>query len=269
MSGALPGTVYLVGAGPGDPDLLTLRAHRLLRHADAVFHDDLVPPSILELCAEGVCVSVGKRCGAKAITQKQINEHLIGAARSGQIVVRLKSGDPMLYGRAAEELAELERARIPCVVVPGVSAVFAAAADLRAPLTDRSLASRLIILTRHRTQSSSSAPLWQGDFPGDATIAVYMPGSDYRALGESLLDCGLAGDTPCLVVSRAGTPQRQSLRITVAELRNRKALPAPAILLAGWAFERRDVVVSDLVSSTQSVAWLATSVEGEEPATRP
>jgi uroporphyrin-III C-methyltransferase len=250
MSATSPGTVYLVGAGPGDSDLLTMRAHRLLRSADAVFHDDLVPLSILELCRPGAKItSVGKRCGVKAITQEQIHELLIVAARSGQTVVRLKSGDPLLFGRASEELAALESARVPCEVVPGVSAVFAAASDLRAPLTDRSLASRLIILTWHRSNSAGRAPLWQGAFPLDATIAVYMPGSDYRILAKSLLDSGLAADTPCLVVARAGTPHRQSLRTSVARLRDEQALPAPAILLAGWALQRRDETLPDLVFS--------------------
>ncbi len=246
MSAAPPGTVYLVGAGPGDPDLLTLRAHRLLRNADAVFHDDLVPLPILDLCRPGARIlSVGKRCGLKAITQEQINELLIGAARSEQIVVRLKSGDPLLFGRASEEMAALECARIPYEVVPGVSAVFAAASDLHAPLTDRSAASRLIILTWHRSRLAGHAPLWQGDLPLDATIAVYMPGSDYATLGEFLLDSGLAADTPCLVVSRAGTPQRQSLRTTVDGLRDKQALPAPAIILAGRALEPSKATLPD------------------------
>lgn len=241
MSEALSGTVYLVGAGPGDPELLTLRAHRLLRCADAVFHDDLVPLSIVELCRPGTrVVSVGKRCGEKGITQERINELLIEAARSGQAVIRLKSGDPMLYGRAAEELAALERAGIPCEAVPGVSAVFAAASDLRSPLTNRLSASRLIILTWHRSEAADRAPLWRGTLPVDATIAVYMPGSDYTTLGQVLLDSGLSADTPCLVVSRAGTPQCSSLRSTVADIRGQEALPAPAILLAGWALEPRD-----------------------------
>lgn len=244
MNAAASGTVYLVGAGPGDPELLTLRAHRLLRSADAVFHDDLVPLSILDLCRPGArIVSVGKRCGVKAVTQEQINEMLIGAARAGHAVIRLKSGDPLLYGRASEELAALERAEIQCEVVPGVSAVFAAAADLRAPLTDRSSASKLIILTWHRTETKGGAPLWPGELPIDATLAVYMPGSDYESLGEALLDSGLSANTPCRVVSRAGTPHCRSLLTTAGELRDQQALPAPAILLIGWALERGEALL--------------------------
>lgn len=244
MNAAASGTVYLVGAGPGDPELLTLRAHRLLGSAAAVFHDDLVPLSILDLCRPGARIfSVGKRCGMKAITQEQINEMLIGAARSGHAVVRLKSGDPLLCGRASEELTALERAEIPCEVVPGVSAVFAAAADLRAPLTDRSSASKLIILTWHRTETKCGEPLWHGELPVDATLAVYMPGSDYQSPAEALLDSGLSANTPCWVVSRAGTPQCRSLRTTVSGLRDEQALPAPAILLIGRALERGETLL--------------------------
>lgn len=260
MSAASPGTVYLVGAGPGDPDLLTMRAHRLLRSADAAFHDDLVPLSILGLCRPGARIaSVGKRCGVKAITQEQINEFLIGAARAGEIVIRLKSGDPLLFGRASEELAALERAGVPCEVVPGVSAAFAAASDLRAPLTDRFSASRLILLTWHRCQSAGHEPLWRGDLPLDATIAVYMPGSDYRALGDALLDSGLSADTPCLVVSQAGTPQRESLRTTLVGLRDKQALAAPAILLAGRALERRDPSLPDVALGALNETSLVTA----------
>lgn len=240
MSSARPGTVYLVGAGPGDPELLTLRAERLLSSADTIFHDDLVPSPILKMSRPGArIVSVGKRCGAKLVTQEKIHQLLIDAARSGQAVIRLKSGDPLLYARASEELAALESAGIPCEVVPGVSAVFAAAADLRAPLTDRSAASRLVVLTWHRTEAAGPAPLWEGELPADATVAVYMPGSNYRILAEALLDSGFAPATPCLVVSRAGTSQRQSVRTTIAGLGGKDALPAPAIVLAGWALEIR------------------------------
>jgi uroporphyrin-III C-methyltransferase len=257
MNRASIGTVYLVGAGPGDPELLTVRAHSLLRSADAVFHDDLVPLPILDLCRRNArVVSVGKRCGVKAVTQEQINELLIEAARCGQSVIRLKNGDPLLYGRASEELAALEGAAIPCEVVPGVSAVFAAASDMCVSLTDRFSASRLIVLTWHRARNSGHAPLWKGDLPADATVAVYMPGSNYRSLARALLDSGLSADTPCMVVSRAGTPQRRWVRATVAELEAQEALPAPSILLAGRALARRDPAMPDLASVELSESLL-------------
>jgi uroporphyrin-III C-methyltransferase len=126
----------------------------------------------------------GKRCGNKSTTQEQINEALIAAARVGKSVVRLKSGDPMLYGRATEEIAALESEQVPSEVVPGVSALFAAAACMRFSLTDRLTAFRLIVLTAHRAASEQAIPLWEGMFPKNATIAIYMPGSNYARLGS-------------------------------------------------------------------------------------
>jgi uroporphyrin-III C-methyltransferase len=235
---AAPGWVYLTGGGPGDPDLLTVRAQRLISTADAVFHDDLVPQPILQLCRlDAAVISVGKRCGKKSTTQEQINQALISAARAGKSVVRLKSGDPMLYGRATEELAALERERIPCEVIPGVSALFAAAASMRVALTDRLSASRLIVLTGHRAAGERTMPLWEGAFPQDATIAIYMPGSDYSCLQESLLDSGLSRDTPCLIVSCAGTERQQSVHTTVTALHCQIPLPPPTILLLGRTCE--------------------------------
>lgn len=239
MTGAASGKVYLTGAGPGDPDLLTVRAHRLIATASAVYHDDLVPRSILEICHPmAEVVSVGKRCGRKCVTQDEINRALIAAARAGKSVVRLKSGDPMLYGRASEELAALKREHIPCEVVPGVSALFGAAADLRLPLTDRLTASRLIVLTGHRAANKKITRLWEGTLPQDATIAIYMPGSNYRQLAESLLGAGLPGDMSCVIVSRAGTGEQQARPATVATLPAQTALPAPTVVLVGRGCER-------------------------------
>lgn len=246
MTIPFPGTVYLTGAGPGHPELLTVRAHDLITAADTVLHDDLVPRSILQLCrSDAQIVSVGKRCGSRAITQEQINRFMIAAARAGQSVVRLKCGDPMLYGRASEELAALEQEGIPCEVVPGVSAAFAAAAGLGVSLTDRSASSKLIILTGHRAATPSPSPLWQGDLPLDATIAIYMPGTDYQRAGDSLLDSGLPLDTPCVAVSRAGTEQQQSLRTTLAELSAHDPLPPPCVILVGRALGLHTQEIAD------------------------
>lgn len=247
MTLPLPGTVYLTGAGPGDPDLLTVRAHRLIAAADAIFHDDLVPQGILRLCRAGAhVVSVGKRCGSRAIRQEQIHRLLIAAARAGQSVVRLKCGDPLLYGRAAEELTALEQEGIPCAVVPGVSALFAAAAGLRTSLTYRTAASKLIVLTGHRAAAANAAPLWQGDLPLDATIAIYMPGAGYNHLQESLLDAGLPLDTPCVVVSHAGTQQQQALSTSLAALSIHPPLAPPSVLLVGRALASPLQIPQDL-----------------------
>ena len=150
MSKAEAGKVYLVGAGPGDPDLLTIKAARLLAEAGVVLHDDLVPQSILNLAGkQALIISVGKRCGRKKITQAAIHDLMIVSARNGLAVIRLKSGDPMIFGRAAEEIDALREAGVPFEVVPGVTAASSAAAFLEASLTDRRISSELIVLSGH------------------------------------------------------------------------------------------------------------------------
>ena len=145
MTQAEKGKVYLVGAGPGDPELLTVRALRLLQTADVVFHDDLVPNEVLALVHDRALVtSVGKRCGHPRITQAGIHALLIESSRAGQSVVRLKQGDPLVFGRAGEEIAALSQAGLPFEIMPGITAAFAVAASLKTPLTDRSAASKLI-----------------------------------------------------------------------------------------------------------------------------
>ena len=231
------GTVYLVGAGPGDPELLTLRAARLLATADVVFYDDLVPDAVLALCgAQAAQVSVGKRCGNARITQAGIHTLLIEAAQARRSVVRLKSGDPLIFGRAAEELAALAEAKIPVQIVPGVTALFAAGAALQLPLTDRRSASKLVLLAgQHAANKTDAGPLWQGTLPADATLAVYMPGRDLQRLAQDLLACGVAPQTPCAAISNAATPQQQ---VGTALLRDFGALvpgPAPLLVVVGPA----------------------------------
>jgi uroporphyrin-III C-methyltransferase/precorrin-2 dehydrogenase/sirohydrochlorin ferrochelatase len=148
------GKVYLIGAGPGDPDLLTVKALRLIQTAGVVLHDDLVPQAILDLASPGAeMVNVGKRCGTKNITQEEINARMIEGARDGKNVVRLKSGDPLIFGRAAEEMAALTEAGIPFEIVPGITAALAAAAAIACPLTSRNSASSVIFSTGHRVRN--------------------------------------------------------------------------------------------------------------------
>src|SRR5215813_241079 len=151
------GKVYLVGAGPGDPGLLTVEALRLLQNADVVFHDDLVSSEVLALIPEQVYVeNVGKRCGQTRVGQQQIHALMINAAREGWTVARLKSGDPLIFGRAGEEIEALRGAGIECLIVPGVTAAFGAAARAGIPLTDRRLASKLVFLSNHQSGGKSS-----------------------------------------------------------------------------------------------------------------
>ncbi|WP_263409652.1 uroporphyrinogen-III C-methyltransferase [Terriglobus tenax] len=238
MTSAQKGVVYLVGAGPGDPELLTVRALHLLQTADLVLHDDLVPDAVLALIHEGAAIeSVGKRCGRARITQQGINAILIEEARKGLSVVRLKSGDPMVFGRAAEELDALRAAGIEAVVVPGVSAVFAAAATLQTPLTDRRTSSRLILATGSHAEGKEAPPLWQGTLNDEATLAVYMPGRDFAGTGAQLLANGMDASMPVVAVSRAGQPEQSIVTGRVGTMHTLHPGHAPVLLLIGRALE--------------------------------
>jgi uroporphyrin-III C-methyltransferase / precorrin-2 dehydrogenase / sirohydrochlorin ferrochelatase len=232
---------FLVGAGPGDPDLLTVKAAALLRSADLILHDDLVPPPILALAGPlSMVVNVGKRCGIKKITQLEINRMMIAAARRGMRVIRLKSGDPGVFGRLAEELDALEAADIAFEVVPGITAGVAAAASLRVSLTDRRKSSRILIVSGHQAQENQRTEKtdWKALAREDTMLVIYMPGRDLATFARELLDAGLSPATPAVVVSRASTPQQREWCTTLAGLPSVSRTDAPAILLIGRSLER-------------------------------
>jgi uroporphyrin-III C-methyltransferase/precorrin-2 dehydrogenase/sirohydrochlorin ferrochelatase len=244
------GKVFLVGAGPGDPDLLTVKALRLIQSADVILHDDLVPQPILDLAAGSAeIVNVGKRCGAKSVTQQEIHELMISHARAQRSVVRLKSGDPLIFGRAAEEIAALTAAEIPFEIVPGITAAFAAAAAVGCSLTSRNSASNVIFSTGHHAQSHNHAPLPHLE---DATRIVYMPGRDMRLLALEWLQEGLPPEFPCAIVSRAGHPDQQIRCTTLAALGDAEPVPAPSLLIAGWAI-RESAVIQQFAAEGVSV----------------
>jgi uroporphyrin-III C-methyltransferase/precorrin-2 dehydrogenase/sirohydrochlorin ferrochelatase len=227
------GKVHLVGAGPGDPDLLTVKALRLIQRADVILHDDLVPQAILELAQPAAEVAnVGKRCGVKNITQEEINALMIEHARANRCVIRLKSGDPLIFGRAAEEIAALSEAGVPFEVVPGITAAFAAAAAIPCSLTDRTSASGVIFSTGHHAQSHDRLPTPQRE---SATRVVYMPGRDLRLLALEWLEEGLPADFPCAIVSHAAQPGQQVRCTTLGALGDAAPTLAPSLLIAGWA----------------------------------
>ncbi len=236
---AKAGTVYLVGAGPGDPELLTLRAFRLLQTADVVLHDDLVPAEVVALASNHAQVtSVGKRCGRPRITQAEIHGLMVLEAQAGRSVVRLKSGDPLVFGRAGEEISALRAAGVPFEVVPGVTAAFGAGAALALPLTDREHASKLVFLTGHHAAGKDAAkPIWEGPIPDDATVVVYMPGRDLRRLARELLDAGLRAEVPCAAVSHAATARQSYVACALSELEAAEVGPAPLLILVGAAVE--------------------------------
>jgi uroporphyrin-III C-methyltransferase len=236
-SAAQPGHVYLTGAGPGDPNLLTLRALRLLESADLILPDDLVSDEVLALAHAGAeIIPVGKRCGQPRITQAEIHVLMIEAARAGRSVLRLKSGDPLVFGRAGEEMAALRAEEIPFEIVPGISAAFAVAATLQTPLTDRTAASKLILATAHHAAGKLElTPKWTGAFPEEATLVIYMPGRTFRVLADDLIASGIAPETPCVAVSKATSPEERVYATTLGRINDAAVGPAPVILLIGHA----------------------------------
>jgi uroporphyrin-III C-methyltransferase len=237
-----------VGAGPGDPDLLTLKAMRLIQHADVVLHDDLVPQVVLENASpRAEVINVGKRCGVKCITQDEINALMVEHARAGRSVVRLKSGDPLIFGRAAEEMTALNDAGVAFEIVPGITAALAAASAIQCSLTDRNRASNVIFSTGHHAQSHNRSPLPEIE---DATRVVYMPGRDLTLLAAQWLDEGLPPEFPCVVVSRAAQPDQEVRCTTLAALGEAEPALAPSLLIAGWAVRE---VAATVVSATDGI----------------
>ncbi|MBZ5686655.1 MAG: uroporphyrinogen-III C-methyltransferase [Acidobacteriia bacterium] len=229
----MKGKVSLVGAGPGDPELLTVKALRLLRTADAVLYDELVSAEILKLISPAAQLhNVGKRCGTKKIQQEEINFLMIALADSGLNVVRLKSGDPMIFGRAGEEIEALRKANIDCEIVPGVTSALGAAASAQIPLTHRRESSAVVFLTAHQASNSEAAD-WSKLAGSGATLVIYMPGHNYADMSARLKAAGLASDTPCAIVSRATTPDQETFRTSVGKLQTSPTLPAPTLLVVG------------------------------------
>ncbi|MEK4034484.1 siroheme synthase CysG [Methylocystis sp. IM3] len=237
---AVRGRVTLVGAGPGDPELMTLKGLRALAGADVVLFDDLVPASILDFARrEATRINVGKRGYAPSVRQEEITTLLVELARAGKNVVRLKGGDPLIFGRANEEIAALREAGFAIEIVPGVTAACAGAAALGASLTSRETARRVQFITAHTKD---------GEFPEDfdwsaladrrATTAVYMGNRTLPALSRRLLEEGMAHDTPAFVIERASTAEERVIRGTISDLPAKVAqerLTGPVMVLIGWA----------------------------------
>src|SRR5215468_477230 len=226
------GKVFLVGAGPGDPELLTVKALRVLRRADVVLHDSLVSAEVLGLISPNAeLVDVGKRAGLKLLTQDEINSLLVSYAAGHEVVVRLKGGDPLLFGRASEEIEALRAANIPFEVVPGISAAFGAAAAAKVSLTDSRLASHVLFTTFSRAPESHFLP--GIGLTAETTVVVYMPGPDYAEVSRWLQDAAVSPDTPVLVISKASRPDQSQHATTVSGLAQLAPLPAPALLIVG------------------------------------
>jgi uroporphyrin-III C-methyltransferase len=240
--------VYLVGAGPGDPDLLTARAARLLATADVVLHDDLVPAAVLKMArVEAQVQNVGKRCGVKSITQSEINGLMIAHAQAGRSVVRLKSGDPLMFGRAAEEMDALREAGVKFEVIPGITAAFAAAAALGVSLTDRRASSSVHFSSGHHANGCMPAI-------DEPTRVVYMPGRDFSTLAAQWRAEGLPGDLPCAAISRAAQPDQQITYTALDELDTLEPGPAPVLVVAGAVLARERNRLFNVITRTLDTA---------------
>ncbi|TPN61053.1 uroporphyrinogen-III C-methyltransferase [Mesorhizobium sp. B1-1-1] len=242
------GHIALVGAGPGAEDLLTLRAHRLLMEADVIVHDALVPEAVVAMGRrDAERLAVGKRKGCHTKSQAEINALLVELGREGKRVVRLKSGDPLVFGRAGEEMAALRDAGIAYEVVPGVTAAFAAAADFELPLTLRGVSSSMVFTTGHDLKGNS-LPDWAKLAISGATVAVYMGRSVAAEVAGRLIEAGLSPDTAVAVVENASLGNRRRFHGTLADLPSLEArsdLSGPVMTIIGDAvaganFERSE-----------------------------
>ena len=228
----MSGKVYLVGAGPGDPELLTLKAARILADADVVLYDALVSKEVLAMVSRSAqLIDVGKRAGKKLLTQEEINRLLVSYATKSKIVVRLKGGDPLLFGRAGEEIDALREAGSDFEIVPGITAAVGAASAAKISLTDRRAASQVLFTTFSRGETGNWLN-WAA-VTSETTIAIYMPGTHYGEVADRLLENGLSPETPCVVVSQATRAEQQVHWTNIAALRSETQLPAPSIVLVG------------------------------------
>ena len=236
----MTGVVYIVGAGPGAPDLLTLRAAKLLARADIVFHDALVHPDTIALATRAEKIAVGKRCGRQSTAQKFINKRLVDAAARHEVVVRLKGGDPMLFGRAQEEIAALDAAGIRCEVVPGVTAALAASAELGISLTQRGVA-RSIAFATPRVGEGERPSDWAKSIAAADSGAIYMGAGQAEQIAAALIAAGKAPSTPVAVVENASLAEARSIFTTLAALPRlaTRRLSGPAVILIGSQYRAR------------------------------
>jgi len=259
------GMVFLVGAGPGAADLITLRGARLLAQADIVFHDALVDPTMLDLCPQATKVAVGKRCGKLSSAQHFINKRLVDAAKKHQIIIRLKGGDPMMFGRADEEIQALKRAGIQVEVVPGITAALAGAASTQQSLTLRGVSRSVAFVTVAQGQDPSGdnpsklehAPLAQ---PNADTLVYYMGRRDATSIAKQLIESDTNHDdgTPVHILEAVSTKNERHWFSTLGQLANGDAnqwfnAASPALIMIGEALRQKPQVVSSELDGSRSI----------------
>lgn len=234
---ATPGKVYLIGAGPGAADLITVRGARILAKAEVVLYDALVTDEMLEHCAQAIKIRVGKRCARHSTPQATINAEIISHARQYKTVVRLKGGDPMLFGRADEELRALEEAGIDYEIIPGITAALAGAAATRQPLTQRGVSRSVTLFTS--TVGAGENPNIKT--PSGDTLVQYMGGKQVAVTASHLLANGYAPTTPVIVIEDCSNPQQRIERFTLATLAGYedRFLGGPVLVMIGEAMAAR------------------------------
>lgn len=246
----VPGKVYLVGAGPGAADLITVRGAKLLAQADIVFHDALVESEMLDLCPQAILVPVGKRCGKLSSAQQFINKRLIDATKKHQTIVRLKGGDPMMFGRADEEIQALKNLGIAVEVVPGITAALAAAAAIQQSLTLRGVSRSVAFVTlaqgTENTTSAQGEQLQPLKNPNADTLVYYMGRKDAAQIAGQLIAANQNHDaaTPVHILEAASTPRERHWSSTLGELANGKAnnwfnVASPALIMIGEALREK------------------------------
>jgi uroporphyrin-III C-methyltransferase len=238
------GKVYLIGAGPGAADLITVRGARLLSQANVVLHDALIEPAMLDYAPEARKIAVGKRCGQRSTAQHFINKQIVDAAREHDVVVRLKGGDPMLFGRADEEMRALEAAGIEYEVVPGITAALASAATLKRSLTLRGVARSVALATYSRAPDSDEI---RQQASADSLV-FYMGRDSAPEIAQQLIDAGRPASTPVAIVEACSTERERSLTLTLGEMaigdaQNWLDASQPSLLMIGEAFAERSVLV--------------------------
>ena len=266
--------VYLVGAGPGAADLITVRGANLLARAQIVFHDALVEPEMLALCPQAILVPVGKRCGQLSSSQRFINKRLVDAAQRYEIVVRLKGGDPMLFGRADEELRALEAAGVPTEVVPGITAALAGAAAIKQSLTLRGVARSVAFITQAQAsnivtdsagQIAPTASLPNAPATAD-TLVYYMGRKDAVSIAQELIAQGRSINTPVHLLESVSTPRERVFTTTLAELADSQTESwfnsnSPLLIMIGEALSSRQESQAQIQAADAVLNCSATEID--------
>ncbi|GJL81328.1 MAG: hypothetical protein DHS20C01_09620 [marine bacterium B5-7] len=253
----MQGTVYIVGAGPGDPDLLTIRALRLLESADVVVHDRLVSETVMALVPAGViCIPVGKSSGRHSVPQAEINQILAELASNHRLIVRLKGGDPFVFGRGSEEALFLKERGIAFEIVPGITAALACTAYAGVPLTHRGISRGFRVVTGHLKEDGELDLNWQSLADPETTLVIYMGLASVDRMAAHLIAAGLSASTPAMAIQDGSTLEQHVVKATLASLAARvrmENIQPPAIL-----------VIGETVALADELNWFAPQTEYED-----